>query len=258
MSSTSEVGLAKLLAHFGEMINTCTAYGAAYNPGQQAIKLANLSAVKSAADTAASAAVSAFTQYKIATNQRELVFSPLMKLSTRLINALIASGASTQTVSDARSLQRRFFGKRAKALPKKAATGSSDAAQRVALPGGTVDGPVQDAPNIISVSQVSYDGIVDNFGKLRDLLGSLPGYAPNEPDLQVSSLGTLLSSMIASNNVVMVAANALSNSRIARNEVLYNPVSGLVVLAGEVKAYVKSVFGAGSPQYKQLSKLKFA
>ena len=44
---------------------------------------------------------------------------------------------------------------------------------------------------------------------------------------------------------------------IDRNQTLYNPLSGLVKVAKEVKLYIKSVFGATSPQYKQISDLEF-
>ena len=39
---------------------------------------------------------------------------------------------------------------------------------------------------------------------------------------------------------------------------LYNPLSGLVQTALDVKKYVKSVFGASSPQFKQVSGLEFS
>jgi len=255
MSSTSEVGFAKLLAHFDELINTCTGYGTAYNPSLPAIGLANLNNIKTAAAAATGATTSAFTQYKVTTNAREAIFEPVKALSTRLVNALIASGASDETVKDARSLQRKINGTRAKALPKKQPATTT---QRVVNPGDTVNLPVDPTPISISVSQVSYDGVVDNFSKLHDLLSSVPSYAPNEADLQVASLNSLLAQMKSSNAAVIAAANALSNSRIARNAALYQPVTGLVTLAKEVKAYVKSLFGARSAQYKQLSKLKFS
>ena len=44
---------------------------------------------------------------------------------------------------------------------------------------------------------------------------------------------------------------------IERNQSLYNPLTGLVQTAKEVKQYVKSVFGTTSPQYKQVSGLEF-
>jgi hypothetical protein len=42
-----------------------------------------------------------------------------------------------------------------------------------------------------------------------------------------------------------------------RNIKLYSPETGIVDTAQTVKNYVKSVFGATSPQYKQISKLIF-
>jgi hypothetical protein len=42
-----------------------------------------------------------------------------------------------------------------------------------------------------------------------------------------------------------------------RNSILYASVSGLVDVALDVKKYVKSVYGASSPQYKQVSKIEF-
>jgi len=49
----------------------------------------------------------------------------------------------------------------------------------------------------------------------------------------------------------------LSNARITRNDILYKPNTGLVDIAIDTKTYIKSVFGASSPQYKQVSGLEF-
>jgi hypothetical protein len=59
------------------------------------------------------------------------------------------------------------------------------------------------------------------------------------------------------NSVVVNAYTAWSNDRLQRNEKLYNQLSGLVAIAGDVKKYIKSLFGASSPQYKQVSGLQF-
>jgi hypothetical protein len=59
------------------------------------------------------------------------------------------------------------------------------------------------------------------------------------------------------NTAVINAYTTVSNSRIARDQSLYNPANGLCETAKEVKGYVKSVFGASSPQYKQISGLEF-
>ena len=80
---------------------------------------------------------------------------------------------------------------------------------------------------------------------------------PNVEDLKVDSLKTLQADLKVKNNDVVVASIQLSNARIARNEILYKPLTGLIDVAFDLKVYIKSVFGATSPQYKQISKLKF-
>ena len=49
----------------------------------------------------------------------------------------------------------------------------------------------------------------------------------------------------------------ISNARITRNDILYKEKTGIVDIALDVRAYVKSIYGATSPQYKQVSKLSF-
>ena len=89
------------------------------------------------------------------------------------------------------------------------------------------------------------------------LLESTPPYAPNEEDLKVASLKALYTSLKTTNTEVLTTSIQLSNARINRNEILYKPITGLVDIASDTKTYLKSVFGATSPQYKQISKLKF-
>ena len=44
----------------------------------------------------------------------------------------------------------------------------------------------------------------------------------------------------------------LSNARISRNDILYKANTGLVDIALDTKTYIKSLYGATSPQYKQV------
>lgn len=50
MSSTSEVGHAKNVANFQDLIEFVTAYGTTYNPSKNALKLPQLIALKASAD----------------------------------------------------------------------------------------------------------------------------------------------------------------------------------------------------------------
>lgn len=169
------------------------------------------------------------------------LFEPLKKLSTRLIGALNATDATIETVKDARAIHKKIQGQRATAI-KAAPTNPSNTTP---------------APNTISTSQQSYDQLTEHFSKFIALLSTESSYAPNEIDLQIITLTNKLKDLHSANTVVGNAYTAVSNSRIARNEVLYNETNGLSHIAQEVKNYVKSIFGTTSPQYKQVSKLRF-
>lgn len=249
MNSISEVGHAKNVANFEDLISYCSGYGATYNPNLTAIKIANLNTLKTSANTALTNVVTALTIFKNATNNREIVFLPIRKLSTRLMNALRASGVTEQTMKDALSINKKIQGKRSKALKE-----SETESKKVVGP--SIPVPIISVGSI-SVSQQSFDSLIEHFSKLIDLLSTVSAYNPNEADLKVTALNTLLASMKAVNTTVINATTSISNARITRNDILYKTMIGLVDVALEVKSYVKSVYGAASSQYKQVSKLTF-
>lgn len=109
----------------------------------------------------------------------------------------------------------------------------------------------------ISSSQMSFDSRLDNLDKLIKLLTSVTAYAPNEADLKVTALTTLYTDLRTKNTAVITAEAPLVNARIARNDVLYKAGTGVVDTSVDVKTYVKSIFGATSPQYKTISGLTF-
>jgi hypothetical protein len=108
-----------------------------------------------------------------------------------------------------------------------------------------------------STSQQSYDKMIDHLAQLIATLTAEARYLPNENELKVANLNTILADLRARNTAVINTTTALSNARIARDRVLYAEGTGMVDIALDVKQYVKSVFGATSPQYKQVSGLKF-
>ena len=242
MASTIETGHAKNVANFDELISFCTGYGAAYNPSKASIKLAALSTLLTTAQASLAAQKAAKTALDNATNTREIAFKPLKKLSTKIVNALAATDAARQTVEDANTANLKIQGRRAKA-------------KVAALP--LKEGETATPDNSISVAQTSFDSQVDHMAKLVQTLTSETLYKPNEVELQVATLNTTLTDLKNKNKAVITAAATASNARIARDKVLYAESVGLYDVAQAVKAYVKSLFGATSPQYKQVSKIKF-
>jgi hypothetical protein len=159
-----------------------------------------------------------------------------------VVNALAATDASKLTIDDANTVNIKIQGRRAngKAVAKPAREGQ----------------PVQEVNNI-SVSQQSFDNQVDNFAKLTQTLTAETLYKPNEVELQVATLNTLLTDLKTKNKAVITATAGLSNARIARDKVLYADATGLYDIAQAVKQYIKSLYGASSPQYNQVSGIKF-
>jgi len=263
MSSTSEVGIAKNVAHLSTLITYCVSYGSNYNPSNAAIKLPGLNAVLSNAQTALTNAISSRTARAGAFNARMVAFKDIKKLSTRLLAALNGAGATTQQINNAKSIDRKIKGRRAKSIPHSApapASGTPTASQteKATLPPpSTLPITPVTPPHPISVSQVSYDNLIQHMAEFIALLASIPSYNPNETDLKIASLNTYLANLNATNNAAIVAQTTLNNSLIARNKILYAYITGLCAIGEESKDYIKSVYGSTAAEYKQVRKLSF-
>lgn len=243
MPSTSETGHAKNVANFEDLISFCNGYGASYNPSKEALKIANLQTQLTASQNVLKEVKITQTAFNNATNSRMNLFKPLKSLATKIINALDATDASAETVKDARTINRKIQGQRA--TPKAANTPPP------------VGDPATPPDKTISSSQQSYDQQIEHFDKLIELLTSDGNYIPNETDLTLAAIQSKLVALKTANTTVVDTYTNWSNSRIARSTILYNPLTGLVNTALDVKKYVKSIYGATSPQYKQVSGLEF-
>jgi len=241
--AAQETGHAKNVANFEDLISFCVGYGASYNPGKSSLKIPALTALHTLADTKSAAVNAAQTPWSNAVAAREILFKPLSPLVTRVINALESSDVPKQVVDNAKTFARKLQGRRAS--PKDTP------------PPAEPEAPAEDTPKNISASQMGFDNRIDNLNKLIQLLSAQTAYAPNEADLTTASLSTLLADMKAANTLVINTYTPLSNARIERDNVLYKDETGLVDVAAGVKKYVKSVFGATSPQFKQVSGLLF-
>ena len=239
MASTSEVGHAKNVANFQDLIEFVTGYGATYNPSKSSLKLAQLVALKATAEAKLTDVISKNTNYNNKVNERMVAFSNLKSLSTRLVNALQTTDATTATINDAKIFNRKMQGKKASASQ-------------------TPTDPNAPAPATISTSQQSYDQLIQHLTGLKSVLEEEPSYTPNEAELQVATIDAKIADLTAKNTAVSTAYTNISNSRISRNETLYTSDNGIFETASEVKKYIKSVFGASSPQYNQVSGIKFS
>lgn len=243
MATNSETGHAKNMANFAQLVIKCSSYDGAFNPSNPAIQLPALQNTLSLGKDSIASVNGAEGVLSNAIASRSIAFKPFSKLITRISNAAKSSGASALTVDQVTNLIRKLQGRRA--TPKK-----TDEEKQAAIDAGKqiVE---------ISSSQTSFDSLLNNFDKLIKLLVTVPEYAPNESELTIATLSVYYEDLMAKNQVVINAETALSNLRITRNILLYKEITGVTDVANAVKLYIKSVFGATSPQYKQVSSLKF-
>ena len=243
MASTSETGLATNVANFETLISYITAFGTDYNPSKNRLTIPELQKILSEAKASLNAVNVAFSAHSNAAAARESAFEPLSKLVTRANNALKATGTTTQVDDSAKTIVRKIQGSRA-------STKLTDEEKKALEAEGK-------EVNQISTSQMGFSDRLENFAKFITLLSSIPDYIPNEEDLKTASLSASLDNLKIKNSAVVPTEVQLSNARIARNEIQDRPLTGLVDIALDAKVYIKSVFGATSPQYKQVSKLAF-
>lgn len=230
--STTESGHAKNVANFGALITAVGSLGKNYQPTAVSLALKSLKTTKisiaaSLADVAACEA-----PYRSSINKRQAAFEGMSKLATRVVNALAAVG-SDKEIKDARSLARKVQG------------GGKLKAEDPAV-----------AAKSKSTSQMSYDNRVQNFKSLVAYLSGIPAYKPNEKDLQIASLNKYLSALPALADDINAFADELAKARINRDKLLYAANTGAIDIGLKVKKYVKSIYGAASPEYKRISRIE--
>ena len=240
MSSTSETGHAINVANYEKMIAYISTYPE-YNPANGNLTQAALNTLLNKAKTTMSD-VNAVTSPKIVeVNRRQQAFAPVESLATKLIAALSASQITDRRiVADAQTVARKLQGRRAEA--KKAVDPAV---------------PAEEADKYISNSQKSFDNQVEFMDKLIKILEVETGYAPNETELTLLSLKKFHSNLAVANKMVIDTTAAYDNQLIVRQKVLYAPVTGMIDIAKEVKNYLKSLYGASHPSFKQVKAIPF-
>ena len=92
---------------------------------------------------------------------------------------------------------------------------------------------------------------------MLQLLSTIPAYNPNEDELKLINLNTYKDSLVSSTQSVDQTEAEFNNKLIGRDQVLYAEETGLYSIAQNVKKYVKSLYGATSPEYTNVSSIEF-
>lgn len=232
-TSTSEVGHAINVANFNTLITYCIGYGAIYTPIIDTIAIPQLQFKYDAVKQKLNQTEAKRALLNTAVNERLEAFDGFEVLCTKVTNAFAVSGASAADIKDLQAINKKIQGP-----GKKKATVSKE--------GGSV-----------STSQQSYDSKINFFINFIQFLEAKPIFRPNERELRTPALREKLAIMEVKNKAYDEAFFNYNQERNARNDEMYNPTTGLVHVSKDVKKYARSIFGASSPQFKQLNHLEF-
>jgi len=236
MPSTSEVGNAKNVANLQKLIEQVKVHSL-YNPPVDNLKIANLQSLYTDANTKLSEVEEKRNANKNAITIRQSAFENLKSTCTRIVNQLDILGLSQGTLDQAKSLNRVIQGGQ-----KKATTPQEDG---------------KEPSKTVSTSRQSYTQQAENFGILLQLLSTIPSYNPNEDDLKLANLTIFKDSLVSSTQSVDQTEAELNNKFIERDQLLYSDRTGLYTIAQNVKKYVKSLYGANSSEYANVSDIEF-
>lgn len=250
MATQYESGHAKNVANLLKFNQHIATLGLTYNPSNTIITATALATLHTTANTSLTNVNLAYNSWKKATNDREIAFLPLDKLSTQLLGALQSTNASAQTINDMVSLVRKLRGDGK--LTKGDAGITEDQVQVIPDPTPAPEEVIKK-----SNSQRSFDNKLQHLAKIILLLQSVPSYAPNEVPFQIASLQALLANLNLLNNAANVSYANLTAARISRNLMFYAADTGMLDRIRKAKAYLKSIYGVNSQQFAAAKDIKF-
>ena len=236
MTSRSEVGHAKNVANLQKLTERITVY-TLYNPPVENLKITSLQTLYTDALAKLTEVEDKRLVNKNAIATRQTAFETLKPKCTRIINFLQILGLEDGVLKQAKSLNRKIQG------------GGKKPVSPPDPGGGMV--------NSISTSRQSYTQITENFGILLQLIATMPAYIPNEDDLKLTNLSAYHASLVGATQSVDQTQAELNAKIIERDNILYAEGTGLYTIAQNVKKYVKSIYGATSPEYTNVSGIEF-
>jgi len=243
MKATNGSGHEQNVTNLNVVISCVSTYGTRYNPSVTALTIPELNKLYLRALDANDAATVSEVAEKNARAARNNKFEGIDDKVTRIANAVRICGATPQIIDQVETIVRELRAKRA----TDKLTDEEIAAEKAK--GNDV--------KQVTLHQGTYDRRLINFGKLAQLLVTIPQYKPNEPELTTEAINAAYTEYKTLNDAVITAIARNKASDIARLEILEADNTGLIDIALAAKQYVKSVFGATSPQYKQISNIPF-
>lgn len=235
MGSKSESSHVENIASFKTLIGYCEGFGSDYNPCNDDLSVASMTARCAAVETMHHDYIVGKMATKLPINEKIELIIKLKKTAIRTKDFFEGTKASNSTKDDVKGFVRKITGSNVRRKRNK-------------------DG--EPIGEWVSNSHLGTPDILNNFHGLLELVKAEPSYDPNIPELTVASLYALYDEVVAANTLVYSVRKVETLLRIARNEGLYMEDTGLVDVSLKCKKYIRALYGARSELAKLVSSFK--
>ncbi len=243
MALQYETGHAKNVANLQKLIEQITTYSD-YNPSIDNLKIPAVTILYDTSLASLNNVINKRNANKNAIHLRQELNEGLKSKVTRVINQLDVLNLTDGIFDQAKSLNRLIQGNR-------------KTAKIIETNEDEFDEEENETKETKSTSRQSYTETAENLNKLLQLIETVETYNPNIEDLKLVNLKTYQDDLVKATKEVNKTEAELNTEFINRNKLLYNEENGLYEIAQNVKKYVKSVYGAKSPEYSNVSKIRF-
>jgi hypothetical protein len=248
MASFSETGHAKNIALFKALLIICKGLGTRYKPAPKRLQLETITPQAEEAETLQAALNKTIAPRTTAVAQKDKAFEGLSKRITRSLSAFKSCKPLPGELQSAQTIAKTIKGENGK--KKKGDKTKSEATEPKAE-------EANQAGKERSNSRMSEDTRVENLNRLIETFSSSGVYATNEEDITLAALTQYAATLKQLTEAVTVAEQPESDARKLRDEALYKEKTGIVDVGQDIKDYIKSAFGASSPEYKAVTRIQF-
>lgn len=241
MGTKSQSSFAVNLDRYQILVTAVKGLGQAYAPAAAHISLAEIEKQLTAAQQAATDFNAKHAAWRKATDDRRNGFKPVRKYGTRMFRAFKTMVKDQEAVLTLEASKKKLDGTRIGKLSEGLLKSMGNDVQQ---PNG-------------SVAQTGYTDLVNTLEQMQQLAALHTDYAPNEADLKIAGMSKLITDLRAANLAAVVSRNNLQLARQERNEIHCTGTVSIWQTARDVKDYILSLYGSNSPEYKQISGLRF-
>jgi hypothetical protein len=242
MGSRRETGHAINIANFERIIGMCAAFEGQYQPTNPDIFIANMRTMLTGVTHLHEVYLDGKSKTVLPIGERQELFVKMCKTVLRAQFLFESTGASEEAIRDVKGWVQRITGSNVRRKNRKGHGRNNPSTSSVS----------GDERMLISNSHLGFDQRTATFEMLIAFLKLDENYKPNEPELQIASLDTMLNDM---NKAMRKADEKLIEAdflRIDRDKAMYGK-GGMIDVSLACKKYVRAVFGARSVEARAVT-----